>query len=127
MSTVANDPARGASTLWRPLALSQRKDWSTVGQYAPNIPGHTRATMDVTMGYHPERGRQSPKHNPSSDRGLEPALVKMESVVIAFQNSAVNTSLLLAHTARRFTRVGFRRGLLLLGKSNLSSARGEKS
>ena len=106
MSTVANISERRMSTLWRPLALSQRKDWSTVGQYAPNIPGHTRATMDVTMGNHPERGRQSPKHIPSSDRGLQPALVKMESVVIAFQNSAVNTSLLLAHTARQTTRAG---------------------
>jgi hypothetical protein len=106
MSTVANASARMASTLWRPLALSQRKDWSTVGQYAPNIPGYTRATMGATMGNDPERGGQSLKRTLSSDRGLEPALVKMESVVIAFQNSAVNTSLLLAHTARQTTRAG---------------------
>lgn len=62
--------------------------------------------MDVTMGNHPERGSQSLKRIPSSDRGLELALVKMESVVIAFQNSAVNKSLLLAHTARQTTRAG---------------------
>jgi len=55
MSTVANATVRLASTLWRPLALSQRKDWSTVGQYAPNIPGYTRATMDRTMGNDTER------------------------------------------------------------------------
>ena len=106
MSTVANATVRLASTLWRPLALSQRKDWSTVGQYAPNIPGYTRATMDRTMGNYTERWRQSLKPVLSSDRGLQLALVKMESVVIAFQNSAVNTSLLLAHTARQTTRVG---------------------
>lgn len=67
MSTVANTSAKMVSTLWRPLALSQRKDWSTVGQYAPNIPGYTRATMDMTMGNDPERGCQSLKHIPSSD------------------------------------------------------------
>ena len=32
--------------------------------------------------------------------------MKLESVVIAFQQNAVNTSLLLAHTARQTTRVG---------------------
>jgi hypothetical protein len=63
--------------------------------------------MDRTMGNYTERWRQSLKPVPSSDRGLKLALVKMESVVIAFQNSAVNTSLLLAHTARQTTRVGF--------------------
>jgi hypothetical protein len=67
MSTVANTPVRVVSTLWRPLALSQRKDWSTVGQYAPNIPGYTRATMDMTMGNYTERWRQSLKHILSSD------------------------------------------------------------
>ena len=67
MSTVANASVRMASTPWRPLALSQRKDWSTVGQYAPNIPGYTRATMDRTMGYDPERGCQSPKPVSSPD------------------------------------------------------------
>ena len=36
--------------------------------------------------------------------------MNMESLVIARQHRAVNTSLLLAHTARRFTRVEFRRG-----------------
>ena len=43
----------------RPLALSQRKDRATVGQYAPNAPGYTRAIKDRTMGIDPERGRQS--------------------------------------------------------------------
>jgi hypothetical protein len=32
--------------------------------------------------------------------------MKLESVVIASQNGAVNMSLLLAHTARQTTRVG---------------------
>ncbi len=62
--------------------------------------------MVGTMGIYPERGREFPKTNLSSDRGLQLALMELESVVIAFQQNAVNTSLLLAHTARQTTRVG---------------------
>ena len=114
-------------TLWGPPLLKRRKEWATVGQYAPNVPGYTRATMVGTMGIYPERGWKSPNTNLSPDRGLQLALVKLESVVIAFQYSAVNTSLLLAHTARRFTEVGLGRGSVLLAPSNPSSATGDKS
>ena len=38
-STVAYTPTTGVRTQWRPLALSQRKVWSTAGQYAPIYPG----------------------------------------------------------------------------------------
>ena len=64
--------------------------------------------MGSTMGIDPERGRQTPKTILSWDRGLQLALVNLESVVIASQNGAVNMSLLLAHTARQASRVGFR-------------------
>ncbi len=64
--------------------------------------------MGSTMGTDPERGRKSPKATLSWDRGLQLALVNPESVVIAPQNGAVNMSLLLAHTARQASRVGFR-------------------
>ncbi len=33
-----------------------RKVQATVGLYAPNLLGYTRATMVRTMGYNPERG-----------------------------------------------------------------------
>ena len=33
-----------------------RKAQATVGLYAPNLLGYTRATMVGTMGYDPERG-----------------------------------------------------------------------
>ena len=42
----------------------------------------------------------------SSDRGLQPGLVKSESVVIADQQAAVNTFSGLVHTARQATKVG---------------------
>ena len=92
-------------TLGGPLALSQRKERATVGPYAPKPLGYTRVTMRGTMGCHPVRGSQSPKPALSSDRGLKLALVKVESLVIAGHYPAVNTSLLLAHTARQATGV----------------------
>ncbi len=62
--------------------------------------------MAGTMGIYPEGGWKSPKASLSSDWGLQLAPMKLESVVIAYQQYAVNTSLLLAHTARQTTRVG---------------------
>jgi hypothetical protein len=43
-------------TLWGPPLLKRRKVRATVGQYAPNLPGYTRATMVGTMGPYPEKG-----------------------------------------------------------------------
>lgn len=39
--------------------LNQRKEEATVGQYALNASGYTRATKAGTMGRDPERGSQS--------------------------------------------------------------------
>ena len=87
--------------------LNGRKVWATVGQYGPNPSGYTRHTKVETMGSHSERRSQSPKLDLSSDRGLKLTLVKLESLVIACKEHAVNTSPLLAHTARQVTQVGF--------------------
>lgn len=35
--------------------VTKRKVQATVGLYAPNLLGYTRATMDVTMGCNTER------------------------------------------------------------------------
>ena len=48
---------------------------------------------------------RTPKSRPSSDRGLQPAHVKSESLVIADQHAAVNTFPGLVHTARHTMRV----------------------
>ena len=80
---------------------------ATVGQYAPNLLGYTWPTMVGTMGCDSERRSQSQKPDLSTDRGLKQPLVKMESLVIACQHRAVNTSPLLAHTARQVTQVIF--------------------
>ena len=68
--------------------------------------GRTRATMARTEGSQPARGSQSQKTRPSSDRRLQPAFVKPESLVIAGQHTAVNVFLSLVHTARQATKVG---------------------
>ena len=67
--------------------------------------GYTRATMDGTNRRKPARGSKSEKTVLSSDRRLQPACVKSESLVIADQQAAVNTFPGLVHTARHTTRV----------------------
>ncbi len=54
------------------------------------------------------KGELTSKPCRSPDRGLQPTLVKMKSLVIAFYHKAVNMSLLLAHTARHTNRVNSR-------------------
>ena len=49
---------------------------------------------------------RTPKSRPSSERGLQPAHVKSESLVIADQHAAVNTFPGLVHTARHTMGVG---------------------
>ena len=49
---------------------------------------------------------QTPKSHPSSDCRLQPACMKLESLVIADQHAAVNTFPGLVHTARHTMRVG---------------------
>ena len=67
--------------------------------------GYTRATMAGTKGCNPARGSQSQKTGLSSDCGLQPDHMKVESLVIADQHAAVNTFPGLVHTARHTTKV----------------------
>ncbi len=68
--------------------------------------GYTRATMAGTKRRQPARGSQSQKTGLSSDCRLQLACMKLESLVIAYQNDAVNTFPGLVHTARHITKVG---------------------
>ena len=76
----------------------------TSSHHAPYALGYTRATMACTEGGEPARGSGSQKAGPSSDRRLQPACVKSESLVIAGQHTAVNTFPGLVHTARHTTK-----------------------
>jgi hypothetical protein len=70
------------------------------------VQGYTRATMAGTKRREPARGSQSQKAGLSSDCRLQLACMKLESLVIAYQNDAVNTFPGLVHTARHITKVG---------------------
>ena len=69
------------------------------------VQGYTRTTMAGTMSRKPARGSQSQKTGLSSDWSLQLDFMKLESLVIADQNAAVNTFPGLVHTARHTTRV----------------------
>ena len=60
----------------------------------------------LTKGSEPARGSGTRKSTLSSDRGLQPAHVKLELLVIADQHAAVNTFPGLVHTARHTMGVG---------------------
>ena len=57
----------------------------TSNPHGPYVQGYTRATMAGTKGCKLARGSQSQKTRPSSDRRLQLAFVKLESLVIAGQ------------------------------------------
>ena len=62
--------------------------------------------MGHTEGSQPARGSKSQKTDRSPDWSLELDSMKLESLVIADQNAAVNTFPGLVHTARHTMGVG---------------------
>ncbi len=78
----------------------------TSSHHAPYDPGYTRTTMVLTESSEEATRSESQKRDLSSDRRLQLAYVKQESLVIAGQHTAVNTFPGLVHTARHTTRVG---------------------
>ena len=78
-------------------------------QHGPYVLGYTHATMAGTTGCQTARWSQSQKTILSSDWSLQPDSMKLESLVIADQNAAVNTFPGLVHTARHTMGVGFTR------------------
>ena len=68
--------------------------------------GYTRATMAGTKSRKTARWSQSHKTGLSSDWSLQLDSMKLESLVIADQNAAVNTFPGLVHTARHITKAG---------------------
>ena len=72
----------------------------TSNHHAPYDLGYTRATMVTTKRSEPVRASESQKSHLSSDCSLQLDYMKLESLVIADQNAAVNTFPGLVHTAR---------------------------
>ena len=78
----------------------------TSNHHAPYVQGCTRATMAGTTGCEPARASESLKAILSSDCRLKLAYMKLELLVIADQNAAVNAFPGLVHTARHTMGVG---------------------
>ncbi len=55
MSTIAIGSFRTTGHIVETASETRRKVQATVGLYAPNLLGYTRATMVETMGYDSER------------------------------------------------------------------------
>ena len=79
---------------------TRRKVGMTSNHHAPYGLGYTRATMAHTKGSEGVSRSESQKRRLSSDCSLQPDYTKLESLVIADQNAAVNTFPGLVHTAR---------------------------
>ncbi len=72
----------------------------TSSPHGPYAWGYTRATMGGTKRSQPARVSKSQKTSLSSDWSLQLDSMKLESLVIAGQHTAVNTFSGLVHTAR---------------------------
>ncbi len=83
-----------------------------------DVLGYTRDTMGGTTGRDGAIPSQSSKATPSSDWGLQLDPMKLESLVIAGQHTAVNTFSSLVLTARQVKGAG--------GTRSLRSSRGRR-
>ena len=85
---------------------TRRKVGMTSNHHALYDLGYTRTTMALNKEKQDREVEQISKSRPSSDCRLQPACMKLESLVIADQHAAVNTFPGLVHTARHTMRVG---------------------
>ena len=76
----------------------------TSNHHAPYGLGYTRATMAGTKSSKTVKSSKSQKASLSSDCSLQLDYMKLESLVIANQNVAVNTFSGFVHTARQTMR-----------------------
>ena len=86
--------------------VSRRKVGMTSSPHGLYIQGYTRATMADTMSSKLAKVSESHKTDRSPDCSLQLDCMKLESLVIADQNAAVNTFPGLVHTARHTMGVG---------------------
>ncbi len=86
--------------------INRRKVGMTSSHHGPYGLGYTRATMAGTEGCEAAMWSQSQKTGRSPDCSLQLDCMKLESLVIANQNVAVNTFPGLVHTARHTMGVG---------------------
>ncbi len=85
--------------------INRRKVGMTSSPHGPYVQGYTRTTMAKTKRCEVVRRSKTQKHGLSSDCGLQLDHMKLESLVIADQQAAVNTFPGLVRTARQTTKV----------------------
>ena len=90
-------------TLGELPVINRRKVGMTSNHHGPYVQGYTRATMAGTTGRKTVTLSKSQKTGLSSDWSLQFDSMKLESLVIADQQAAVNTFPGLVHTARHTT------------------------
>ena len=98
-------------TLARLPVTNRRKVGTTSNHHAPYAQGYTRTTMADNKVQRNREVERITKLGLSSDCRLQLACTKLESLVIANQNVAVNTFPGLVHTARHTMRVDNTRSL----------------
>jgi hypothetical protein len=76
----------------------------TSSPHGPYVQGDTRVTMAKNKGKLSREMALILKIRLSSDCSLQPDYMKLKSLVIAYQNDAVNTFSDLVHTARHTMR-----------------------
>ncbi len=85
--------------------INRRKVGMTSSPHGPYVQGYTRTTMAKTNRCKTATSSESEKHGLSPDCSLQLDCMKLESLVIADQQAAVNTFPGLVHTARQTTKV----------------------
>ena len=99
----------------------------TSNHHAPYDQGYTRTTMADNKVQRNREVERIPKTSPSSDCRLQLACMKLELLVIADQNAAVNAFPGLVHTARHTMEVGGARSRLANRLPKAKSMTGVKS
>ncbi len=100
-----------SGTLARLPVTNRRKVGTTSNHHAPYAQGYTRTTMADNKVQRNREVERITKLGLSSDCRLQLACMKLELLVIADQNAAVNTFPGLVHTARHTMRVDNTRSL----------------
>ena len=100
-----------SGTLIRLPVINRRKVGTTSNHHAPYAQGYTRTTMADNKVQRNREVERITKLGLSSDCRLQLACMKLELLVIADQNAAVNTFPGLVHTARHTMRVDNTRSL----------------
>ena len=96
---------------------------TTSNHHAPYDLGYTRTTMAVNKEKRNREVEQTYKNGLSSDCRLKPACMKLELLVIADHNAAVNTFPGLVHTARHTMGAGNTRSQLPNRKEGAAEGR----